>query len=391
MNGRTSRCSGFEMLDSRQARGLARFARSLPVLVAMFVALPALAEDTGGQGTVFPPRVTAATLQSSDKREAGFGDGVTVEVKNLSALLDEMSGNCGGIVLFIDGMAIKGLPPESCTRDGVNGTVRYRLARTEKSGDVWNILLGRPTGYTRPVSVSVGAGDQFPIPTNVVDFQLRVLRRAALLGFLAVSLAMLATIVWLCRNTGLIRGGLASIEPHKRPYSLSLFQMAFWLVLVINAYVFIWIVNGETDTITDSILGLLGIGAGTALGAALIDTNKQARSETGSTVKPEESRGFLRDVLSSDDDINFHRVQLFAWTVVLGIIFCSSVYRYLAMPSFSATLLGLMGISSGTYLGFKLPEKVGTGTGDVPASAAEPAAAQPAPAADPGAAGGNPA
>jgi hypothetical protein len=27
------------------------------------------------------------------------------------------------------------------------------------------------------------------------------------------------------------------------------------------------------------------------------------------------------------------------------------------MPEFSTTLLGLMGISSGTYLGFKLPEK----------------------------------
>ncbi len=57
-----------------------------------------------------------------------------MEVKNLAALLDPMSGNCGGIVLFIDGMAIKGLPPESCTRDGVDGTVRYRLARAEKSG-----------------------------------------------------------------------------------------------------------------------------------------------------------------------------------------------------------------------------------------------------------------
>jgi hypothetical protein len=34
-----------------------------------------------------------------------------------------------------------------------------------------------------------------------------------------------------------------------------------------------------------------------------------------------------------------------------------SVYKDLAMPEFSATLLGLMGLSSGTYLGFKVPEK----------------------------------
>jgi hypothetical protein len=47
-----------------------------------------------------------------------------------------------------------------------------------------------------------------------------------------------------------------------------------------------------------------------------------------------------------------------SWTIVLGIIFISSVYRNLAMPEFSGTLLTLMGISSGTYLGFKIPENV---------------------------------
>jgi hypothetical protein len=34
-----------------------------------------------------------------------------------------------------------------------------------------------------------------------------------------------------------------------------------------------------------------------------------------------------------------------------------SAYRFLAMPDFDPTLLGLMGISSGTYIGFKFPEK----------------------------------
>lgn len=41
---------------------------------------------------------------------------------------------------------------------------------------------------------------------------------------------------------------------------------------------------------------------------------------------------------------------------MLGIMFISSVYNNLTMPEFSATLLGLMGISSGTYIGFKFPE-----------------------------------
>jgi hypothetical protein len=43
------------------------------------------------------------------------------------------------------------------------------------------------------------------------------------------------------------------------------------------------------------------------------------------------------------------------WTVVLGFVFVVAVYNTLAMPDFSATLLGLTGISAGTYVGFKIP------------------------------------
>ena len=39
------------------------------------------------------------------------------------------------------------------------------------------------------------------------------------------------------------------------------------------------------------------------------------------------------------------------YTAVLGFVFVVSVIKDLAMPEFSSTLLGLMGISSGTYSG----------------------------------------
>jgi hypothetical protein len=37
-------------------------------------------------------------------------------------------------------------------------------------------------------------------------------------------------------------------------------------------------------------------------------------------------------------------------------VFVVAVYNTLAMPDFSATLLGLTGISAGTYVGFKIPD-----------------------------------
>ena len=66
----------------------------------------------------------------------------------------------------------------------------------------------------------------------------------------------------------------------------------------------------------------------------------------------------MYDILSDADGISFHRLQIAVWTVVLVIIFCDSGWHVLSMPTFSDTLLGIMGISGGTYIGFKFPEKV---------------------------------
>jgi hypothetical protein len=182
----------------------------------------------------------------------------------------------------------------------------------------------------------------------------------------------------------------------------------------------IWLITDALDTITASLLALMGISAGTALGEALIDTGKDTtmanqlqdltaekqaleqgiaqtqsdldaidpasasptdqsnrellnRQMTDSRTRlnqidqqlrtlilqssPTASAGFLRDILSDSSGYSFHRFQIFAWTIVLGIIFVSSVYNNLTMPEFSATLLGLMGLSAGTYIGFKFPEQ----------------------------------
>jgi hypothetical protein len=196
--------------------------------------------------------------------------------------------------------------------------------------------------------------------------------------------------------------------------------MAFWFFLIYASYVTIWLITGTLDTITASLLALMGISAGTALGEALIDTGKattktnqfqdfsaeksaleQSISEaqtqldalnasstapTDPTVRdslnrqlidsrtrlgqidqqlrtlsaqqsPTVSSGFLRDILADASGYSFHRFQIFAWTIVLGIIFLSTVYNNLTMPEFSSTLLGLMGLSAGTYIGFKFPEQ----------------------------------
>ena len=68
---------------------------------------------------------------------------------------------------------------------------------------------------------------------------------------------------------------------------------------------------------------------------------------------------WLVDVLSDANGLSFYRFQVFIWTIILGGFFIWHVANELSMPEFDTTLLLLMGISNGTYLGFKIPEDPG--------------------------------
>jgi len=191
------------------------------------------------------------------------------------------------------------------------------------------------------------------------------------------------------------------------PYSLGRLQMAFWFYLVIGGYMYIWLLTGQSYTPTGSVLALLGISSATGFAAAIVDRGKISEAKNtriglenqkaalesriqdmeaahpadgsdlakqilgkkdqlaatslqlASTPEPTASRSksFLNDLFCDGDGVSFHRFQIIVWTFVLGIVFIKAVHSDLAMPDFDATLLGLMGLSSGTYIGFKFPEK----------------------------------
>jgi hypothetical protein len=92
--------------------------------------------------------------------------------------------------------------------------------------------------------------------------------------------------------------------------------------------------------------------------AQLSDIRKKVADAASALSKPV-SEGFIKDLLTDANGISFHRFQMLAWTIILGFVFCLEVYKTLRMPEFSTTLLSLMGISAGTYLGFKIPERLG--------------------------------
>src|SRR5262249_34108895 len=127
------------------------------------IAEPHIADDGGA------PRVYYAHSYYSDHQNmAGLDDRVSVHVQNFGALLKQVNGNCSNIVLFMNGMALKGLQAESC--DEGQGHVRYLLRRTPDADDVWHKLLGSPHHYAKQIGISVGADPQFAIRSDVTSF-----------------------------------------------------------------------------------------------------------------------------------------------------------------------------------------------------------------------------
>ena len=327
------------------------------------------------------------------------------------------------LIPYLNGLALRGNYPAEIHAS--KNHIHFHLQITRDNKDTWVDLLGAPVGIRKPVTFSVGPENQSPFE-SIYDEANRV--RLTVISpwygviSLVVVLVTLVLFLWLARRTNIIREpGPNPVFGKLRPYNLGRTQMAFWFFLIYASYVVIWLITNALDTITASLLGLMGISAGTALSEALIDSGKDSATENNlqemtaekqaieqtipeiqsqiATVQSKEqmmprdlsimesvskdlqdrrarlaqvnlqiqtlapsvsaraSAGFLKDILSDANGYSFHRFQIFAWTIVLGIIFISSVYNSLTMPEFSSTLLGLMGISSGTYIGFKFPER----------------------------------
>ncbi len=389
-----------------------------PSVVSAPGAAPSPAVAATPQATPPPapsPKVTAIT-----EGHLELDATVSVDVQDLEEWA--ATNDASKLVPYINGRAINGNYPEAILP--TKNHVQFHLELTPDNKDVWIDLLGEPAGLRTPVAFSVGPEGRGPFDSTMDRHNkvpLTVISPVYGLVALFVVLGTLFILIWLARSTSLIRERGVKIPGKLRPYNLGRWQMAFWFFLVYASYTTIWLITDALDTITPSLLGLMGISAGTALGEALIDTGKddandaqleslvaaklaleqsvpdlQAQlnavsaktapslEDTASrdslnkqlqdsrtrlaqvshqidVLTPPESRavsdGFLRDILADSTGYSFHRFQIFAWTIILGIIFVSAVYNTLNMPEFSPTLLGLMGLSSGTYIGFKFPEK----------------------------------
>ncbi len=384
------------------------------------------------------------------------GDDVYVHAQDLEAWIRSVRSKVPDgktdvldLVIYLNGTPLKGVHPNQffAYQEWLNALdengqpvaterpvhyLRFALECTADSKAEWQRLLRKPDFEPRAMEVSVGFDNGQVMRTYVAldkrqKFSIITMPPGRFWSGVAIILGSLALFLALVRDTDIIRDHNAALRPDGRwPYSLARAQMAFWFFLVLTSFFFLWVLTGAMDTLNASVLALLGISAGTALGAAFVDSvaagprpetaghglaavdlsqsdpeiqrqisqllgqaearlqtletergaidkeNEAALDRNGMAIKETHDhvnllkkqrdyfrqpawKGVLYDLLVEKGFVSFHRFQILVWTVVLGLMFVAGVYSETAMPEFNATLLGLLGISGGTYVGFKLP------------------------------------
>jgi hypothetical protein len=151
---------------------------------------------------------------------------------------------------------------------------------------------------------------------------------------------------------------------HSGRLSLSNFQVLVWSVIVLFAYIFVWITTGFVLEVANDILGLLGISTVTtavAKGVAVTKQRDQKGVGPGETVAEPvtaQSNGHtilaLSELVSSEGRLDVLRFQMLGFNMFAWIYTLSVVLYTQALPTIPESLFLLLGISNGGYIGGKV-------------------------------------
>ncbi|MBG1267468.1 hypothetical protein [Nostoc sp. WHI] len=395
----------------------------LVFLLVVSINFAAIAQDTSDVPFVnfaspricsVPPTLkTQQAIADNGRNQVKMGDRIRVRVEELSTAATSATPQGSSfdprqLVLYLNGYQLQDVhaEPISVMVQGENqkqildnNWLAFRLERTDSSETAWNALLGGTIKPSINTIVGVGCPGKLAIPVSdpLSPPQLKIVLFSwrFWLCFLLVIAIVLIFIRYgrdSLRSPGIegvysrkeVIGGeemlipkeigikrekrqwqiarifLGSKELNRNPFSLSISQLAFWTFLIFAAYLMIYGMTGDyTNVLTGQSLILLGINSVTAFGTSLIDGHGNEKNKKGSK---RISQGFLNDILSDINGVNFQRFQTFIWTSAIGLFFVWEVIKNLAMPEFDDTLLTLQGISAATYLGLRGQEHHGMPT-----------------------------
>ncbi|MFZ4522177.1 MAG: hypothetical protein ACOYNC_10745 [Bacteroidales bacterium] len=311
----------------------------------------AMACDPKKTSLIFPNIIEV----KSSKRAGNlivFGDYISVKVDSIPALValtDSVTGKVkdtmSEVVLYINGNAMRDIGvmnidwKEKSFTFQLDRHSEYLMKFYPKFSYLWSSI---------PVEITAGyrSGLMIPIAPSLKPSRLKYVSNWSISFSLLFIVTMFISFVILAVKTNLIRIG----DDHS-PFSLALTQLSFWSIVVASSFIYIWVVSEELPPITGSTLVLISVSALTTAGSRLVDIRRKTKSDLVAR-----STSFLEDILQDELGYSVHRAQMFMWTVIMGIVFVTSVIRFQQIPQLDESLLALMGISSGAYVGLKTME-----------------------------------
>jgi hypothetical protein len=320
---------------------------TLHIILCTFYSIKVQARDTTSQTAKQDSviGVTAMKSEDTDSRRSYLNQRIKVRTKGLDSLIKVNEH----IVLFINGVPINSCEAKPSIKNRQD--LIFNIGDSTAFHEIWDLFY-MPNKNVRQVTISAGIKNGDPLPAIDNNFTIVFYDNGWLYGaYIAIIILFIAFLV-LASSSNIIKEPNNSLTP---PYSLARTQLALWTFVIISSYIYIWIVKDNFNSINGTALILLGISAVTALSGTLI-SNTQVRQDLTHTLQSKSSKGFMLDILSDESGVSIHRFQNLLFNLILGLIFLIRVYENLEMPSFSETILTLMGISSGTYAALKATE-----------------------------------
>src|SRR5271157_5842170 len=166
-----------------------------------------------------------------------------------------------------------------------------------------------------------------PTPTPVpvlMNMPPPAIEGTVFLLFILLEILLVGIVAALAARTALLRDADPSVPDFNlRPYSLAKSQLAFWTVVIISTYLFIFVVNpaGVVNVLNATALQLLGISMATSAFAGVTGTpaTPAARTSAPFSTRPllgpapvpsQRHQNYIDDILSDNQGMNIHRLQM---------------------------------------------------------------------------------
>ena len=153
------------------------------------------------------------------------------------------------------------------------------------------------------------------------------------------------------KTDGLIESCLNLITTPLGTYSLSMMQVLVWTAITLFGYVFLWLLDSGTPAIPEQMLGLLGVGTGTAMLSRLANGEKQALPLRYLSLVPRTERPELSDLINLDGRPSLFKFQMLGFTFVTSLMVLRALYLDGHFVAIDSSMVLLMGLSSASYLG----------------------------------------